>query len=591
VTVVALVAEPVTAMPRAAGAARRRRWWPYGLVVVLLAALGGCGISATDTPVDEGDPVSSGDVSLGTEAPPTEDKATTPADQVTNFLKVAAGGLASATERVKRYLTQEAREAWQDPPNPENPPLTVIRLLGTPITGAVIGDTTPVTVKYQVVGTMTGGLGRIEDLADPSERQMRFDIVGDASGSLRISRIDYLGSPPQGLLLSDAALSEYYLTRPIYFWDSGYATLVPDVRYVPRTVTPDKRSTLLLEGLLGGPSSWLSGGVQRLPAGTAKAGDVVTGTDGTLMVRLSAQETTPDALRRLKIQLQWTLAGDTGQRVELFVDDQPVTFDGVDYRQYNRSYVGEAVAYDVADNKVVGISITPPVLSAVENANVVAAAIGDKSALAAFVRTDGPNRRYLQFVRAGRQGHVDAQFGRIATLGRPSFVPGTDVVLVPTGANGHLLAVSAADGSYANALHSVDGVTAVAVSPDGRRVAFVADGQVYVSYLIVGNNSVTVGSSPRPILPGQADVSAVTWTSESELKVGGATAIWRVTADGGFAENQSGKLNGLRILDLVCNPEWRAQGQVGVYATTQQGVYSFRNTFVPTQLHAPFFGY
>ena len=61
-------------------------------------------------------------------------------------------------------------------------------------------------------------------------------------------------------------------------------------------------------------------------------------------------------------------------------------------------------------------------------------------------------------------------------LGRPSFIPGVDdIVLIPTGGpDGRLMAVSIKDGTYVNATRNFAGVTSATVSPDGRRIAFVA---------------------------------------------------------------------------------------------------------------------
>ena len=79
-----------------------------------------------------------------------------------------------------------------------------------------------------------------------------------------------------------------------------------------------------------------------------------------------------------------------------------------------------------------------------------------------------------------------------------------DVLLIATGGpSGRLFRVSTTDGSAADVTpRNLSGVSAVSVSPDGRRVALIAGGQAYVSSLSVANNTVTVGSSPRPD-PGQ----------------------------------------------------------------------------------------
>jgi hypothetical protein len=183
-------------------------------------------------------------------------------------------------------------------------------------------------------------------------------------------------------------------------------------------------------------------------------------------------------------------------------------------------------------------------------------------------------------------------------MGRPSFVPGTDVVLVPTGAaDGRLMAVSIVDGSATDVTGTLPGVSSVSVSPDGRRVAFIAGEQVYVSSLTVSNNSVTVGSTPRPILAGQLEATAVAWTSESWLVVGGtaggAPALWHVSADSVVARNYSSNMGGLDVLDLIWIPLWTSESEaVDVLAVTSSGVYRFRGLRFAQEpaLANPFYG-
>ncbi len=115
------------------------------------------------------------------------------------------------------------------------------------------------------------------------------------------------------------------------------------------------------------------------------------------------------------------------------------------------------------------------------------------------------------------------------------------------------------------------GVSAVSVSPDGRRVALIAGGQAYVSSLSLANGSVTVGSTPRPILANQlTPATAVAWTEEAWLYVagtsGGAPAMWHVTADSVVAENLSESLRGLRVDDLVAYPKGPGSGSAEVLA-------------------------
>jgi hypothetical protein len=59
-------------------------------------------------------------------------------------------------------------------------------------------------------------------------------------------------------------------------------------------------------------------------------------------------------------------------------------------------------------------------------------------------------------------------------------------------------------------------------------------------------------SAPRLILSGQFAATSVAWTSETWLMVSGVGALWRVTADGVVAEDQSSILRDLTVND--CSP-------------------------------------
>ena len=71
--------------------------------------------------------------------------------------------------------------------------------------------------------------------------------------------MDEITGAPDGLMLSDQALTTYYRIQPIYFWDSTDSALVPDLRYLPLTITSDQRARRVVQYLAAGPSRWLAG--------------------------------------------------------------------------------------------------------------------------------------------------------------------------------------------------------------------------------------------------------------------------------------------------------------------------------------------
>jgi hypothetical protein len=580
----------------------RRRLLPNVMFLVLLLGLAGCGVAATARAVDEGDAATGASSRENRVDWRVPEDANSAADLVRYFLQAAAGGDAEANDRAKKFLTASAQERWQDPPDVERPALTVVRVVGAPVTGADVDGRTRVTLDYEIVGTMTDQ-GRVDDLAPLAERRLTFWVVPEADLYLRI---DEIVGWPGGLLISTEALDQLYRIQPIYFWDTDYQLLVPDLRYVPLTINSDPRARQVLQWLLAGPSPWLSG-LQRLPSGLSP-GDVSTDSGGTLQVSLTGDAAgidSPGARAQLMYQLQWSLFPPDGAapRLAVRVNDLPVEVGESDFRRYNHGWAyddAEPDLYDIGEQGVVrvsGLQAAPRLLGAEQNADVVFAAIDRDGTVAALVRTEPSGRRSVQILRDGQADHLATRATGF-NLGRPSFVPQTDVVLVPTG--GRLWSVSAVDGSVDDATHTLAGVTVAAVSPDGRRVAVVAGNEVYVASLVVVNGRVNVASSRRQLLAGRLGARAVTWLSGSELLVGGTTgsgqaaALWRVSADGVRAEDLSvsGNLSGIgRIDDLVCYPVWTAHGRVEVLAVTPQGVYTFRNRVLSQQsLVAPFFG-
>jgi Sporulation and spore germination len=366
---------------------------------------------------------------------------------------------------------------------------------------------------------------------------------------------------------------------------------------VPLTITPDLRANRVVQWLVAGPSPWLVAAAQPLPLGSAS--EPVVTENGKLVVKFNAEVAAgPESLRRLLFQLQWSLRTNTTPALELRVDNKVETpANDVEYLQFNLTsgYGTSGQRYDIGpDQKVVA---NPPsaaaqaVLAAPENQSVVSAAIAGGGTIAAYVRQDGP-RRHLWVLRGG--GASEVGLNPSTTMGRPVFVsPAGAHLLITSG--GRLFSVSTVDGFVTDMTRNITGITAVSASPDGRRVAFVANGNVYVSPLILSDNVLTMGSSPRPILSGQI-AAAVAWTNEVWLNVvgsaGGASAMWRVTADGVVARNLTESLLGATVSDIVAYPSWPSRVTSDVYVMNPQAVvYLYLNSLTQeSTLHAPFFG-
>jgi hypothetical protein len=570
------------------------------ILVAVLGTAGGCGVSAS-TPEDHGDRLQA--------VPPFDDEvlpvprpndARSTEGLVELFLSAAVGGGEPAIGQVRAFLTANADAAFRYPADPQQAQPTVVRVVGDPTAGVATGQRTPVTVTYQVIGLLNDQ-GRVDELSQPAGGTMVFWVVTDEENRSNL-RIDQIDNAPPGLLLSDAALGEIYRIQPIYFWDAQAELLVPDLRYLPLTLGEEQRANLLVQWLVAGPSPWLTG-ARRVPSGTSKE-SVVIRADETFVVNLALEaERSADTLNQLLYQLRWTLGvGQSFRKVELQIDGQAQQLDTGDrFREFNRSYTFSEPKprYDIVNDKVEVVSASgaavPEVLASPDNAGVTFASVNRNATVAALVRSNADGRRYLQFVRSGVQS-VTADISPRADMTRPSWVPvpGEEDEYVMLAAGGHLYLVSTTDGRSTDVTPSrVGAVSTATVAPDGRRVAFVAGGDAYVASLTVEGETMAVGSNLRPILAGQK-VSGVAWINETWLYLGGTPgggpAMWKVSADGVVAHNESANLRGINVTDVVAAPVWPSTRLADVIVYTTLGVFTFGPATTETSLRAPFFG-
>src|SRR5262249_20720715 len=144
-------------------------------------------------------------------------------------------------------------------------------------------------------------LGKLNDVGsiEPDQQapqKVTFVVIAYGAGY----RLDEL--PPSALLLSDDGLTGFYDQRPISFWgqsDSTGPLLIPDVRYLPRSVAEPKRPAEIVRWLIAGPADWLQQAAQALPEIDAK--DASIDNQNRLVVNLSSKAANLDktALRQL----------------------------------------------------------------------------------------------------------------------------------------------------------------------------------------------------------------------------------------------------------------------------------------------------
>jgi hypothetical protein len=507
-----------------------RRVRPLPTALALAAVLAGCGVPSESGIVVEGPgqqaaPAFGDD---GTSEPPGRADTNDPVEFVTNYLAAAAGDPKRAVERAGAFFATGARAGW----SPE-PTLQVIRVRGKP----ELRDTTTATgEEVGVTATVLGTLGA-DGMFEPQmpKTQTFVFTVGTAERGTGL----FLRGAPGSLLLSDEALRNYFEFRPIYFWSTDQQVLVPDLRYLPRRDVPaPQRPTLIIDWLLNGPSPWLEQAVEPLPPEARRQGKVPVSEDGVLRVELSKAANVDDAKQvgRLATQLRWSLrTGSTNPVLELRVDTFKQTFGDAEYLTANRAYRAgaERPRFCLVGGQVrrlesaQGAPPAPaPVVPEVANRGVVRAAlavVGGQNLIALF--------------RYARDGRVTLEVGAAPGLvslvrtkltaesaqsvGQPVWLPGsrdTGLVVVDQ----ELLRFQAGTDAVARVKGVPDRVSAFAIPPDGRRIAYVSGDRLYVAPLLRSDNDVSVGP-PTQVPTTMADPTAVGWSQQDWLVVAGRT--------------------------------------------------------------------
>ncbi|HEX5596467.1 MAG TPA: LpqB family beta-propeller domain-containing protein [Micromonosporaceae bacterium] len=565
---------------------RRRSFIAAMLGVLLAVTVGGCGIPDETGVHVEGAGPARGDGTGPEDAPKPPDRRNSddPRTFVTNYLQAAAGEIGSAYERVKEYIAPNRRAVLREPQGQELG-VNVVRLIDVSVDHRQ-DNTSAVTIRVQQVGVLrSDGVVHPPELTDVSYellvgRNHTGDLAGQRDPAVKSSGL-WVIDPPPVLLMSEQALKTYYDQRNIYFWTKDRMALVPDLRHLPRAVPESRRADELVGWLTRGPAGWLAGAVAALPAGTQKIGNV-TQDRGRLVVNL-ATELGPDpkqGVDNLVDQLIWTLDRDADD-LELKIKDESraVVKDTalrrnqkplypVNGRNGSASAPPVLQAFCVYAGRIHPLKVheftsgqVPVVDSA--NQNVAAAAFTPRSAgnpvWAALVVKAGEKRRLLvgtgvDAVESFEQSRTFAQMRRPIWL-RPVRPEGPDGLIV---ADGQLYRFGRG-ASLTPVQLPQRTVTSVAAALDGRRIAFIADGSLYVAALTVTEDGVRV-HTPRLLHTQLNDLTAVEWVGENRLVMAGVAgdgqvALYEIADDGTLEERRVGQRGKTPILHLAAYPE------------------------------------
>lgn len=142
-----------------------------------------------------------------------------------------------------------------------------------------------------------------------------FGIARDVDGEWRIRY------PPDGLLISRYLFDKFYQSTNLWFFDPSWTTMVPDPIILP---SGNRSPTALLQGLLRGPTDWLSPVVvSAIPTQTRlNVQSAYADAQGVVEVSLSESVAglADEQRSRMAAQITWTLGqldGVTGVRFHM----------------------------------------------------------------------------------------------------------------------------------------------------------------------------------------------------------------------------------------------------------------------------------
>ncbi|MET7393555.1 LpqB family beta-propeller domain-containing protein [Dactylosporangium sp. NPDC005572] len=522
-----------------------RRW--LGALLAVWALLGtmlvaGCGLPGETEPKYLEPAATANPTPDRVQQPPSPTGAATASELVARFLEASVGGnQADSAEarnttqnRMREFIAPDTRASWR--PGQE---LEVVRAeyeAQEPVTDPKDSGKWTVKTTFEVIGklTPTGMLRQVDAPPEPWTAE-----VVTVNGQLLIA------NPLQGrLLISSAGLDRWYNQQPVYFWESrnDNPKLVPDLRYMSKLLSQAQKVQEVLDWLRS-PSDLLTPVATGLST-DIEPKDIPSARQDGVVINLSIKAVgKEDEVRRAARQIRWSLEGhpqvtltidgarDTAFTADGFEDDNPAVALAADT---------DPEKFVVANSSVRPVDLTAgaPALFAAggDNTAVVSAAINRARNRAALVRAvDKKQVLYLSTpdTSANPPKYVTsvpevsgASLTRPVWVDRPTPMflvsDGTDLwaVTPPTAADPTHAKAETVRGPQGPERPSL-GITALAVSPEGRRIAFVTGSTVKVAPLAYEGGKVSLGTF-RTVRTSLGAAQSVGWITETTLAVGGS---------------------------------------------------------------------
>ncbi len=473
----------------------------------------------------------------------------------------------SSFAAARAYLSPDAQTTWL----PSALPVVVLGDGYRTVTDPAIPDTV----------TVTGASRGVLDV----EKSFHADAAKPYTWAMKLVQLEgewRIDNPPPELLVVNSEFSTAFRQRVLYFLDRTGIVVVPDVRHVVVGQTPANRANRLLALLIAGPSQALKGAVRsQFTAKSQLRSNPSVDPEGVLQVDLTGVDvSTSEARRALAAQIVWTLS-PTSPRIAITVDGealdpaQPVyTINTVSSFDPDRvAGTGEVASdpfYVTAGGAIVGLLDEEPIPGELGSGTlgVTSAAMSSATGTVAAVAADPGAGQQLLMARLQETDRADPVL-KAGTLSLPSFThAGDEAWVVQNGATKpEVYRVSATGKSSrdrvgSDAINGKGAVTALALSPDGVRVAIVAGERLYLGVVAPAPNeapssSAAAGAAPPDqgadatsaqtqlvitnlvlLRPDLLHVGPVTFANSREIMVAASTSpntyrsVWDVSIDG-----------------------------------------------------------
>jgi hypothetical protein len=411
-------------------------------------------------------------------------------------------------------------------------------------------DSTPAgTDTLQILVSVSAELdaaGRYTTYSTPQTKPLIFQFQKDKQGQWRIS------SAPDGTVLTPNRFSSIFQSYDLYFFDPSFQYLVPDERWFA-----DSRSisTLIVKGLLAGPTDWLANGVllSAFPTGTELNG-TPTVTNGKITVDLSSQVSSESGSAQLRMTQQLTQSLNTLGTINsasITVGGFPLSIGDGPVPDQRETVLPDPVGFEKG-------AFGSLVDGAVRPLSGVGTAIDKLEPIAAAVARNGTDVAALS---AGGVSIVRGTAAAVVLDRRPDLIaPSLDaegfVWTVPADQPGAIMAFDTSGKPHPVAFAYDGTVISLDVSRDGTRVLIALATASGPKLLIAGVNrdkDLVPTSLGPPIYPaiGSGDLIDASWVDSGSIVVlshdGATTAIDRYPL-GGPKQSLGTLQNGMRVV-------------------------------------------